>query len=294
VTPEADSTCHVDNVLPDPRPGREESDTDREARPDRLWASTFNLNVLRPLLLSRGLYPDDVPGLIRYAALGLTHLCWRNSVLEDWHAGDGPLSDVDMMTENARTSVIARRALVAGLDPEGDGWLLTAADDLTGMDDDPVVDLFHGALIDFLEVAFDPQRVLNCGRTLADVGGDDLDELIDHAQAHVMALIDEATAQGAGVVLAFLALKGLLACSEWFGSWRWPLKVEAFVSVLHDPDDPWWHSLPSRPYPAGELAVLDLARLRYRLVAGPEEWDSDLLGFCLRQGLGHLPVPAPV
>jgi hypothetical protein len=44
-------------------------------------------------------YPDDVPGLIRYVALELTNFCWRNSLLEDWHAGDGPLSDPDMMTE---------------------------------------------------------------------------------------------------------------------------------------------------------------------------------------------------
>lgn len=34
----------------------------------------------------------------------------------------------------------------------------------------------------------------------------------------------------------------------------------------------------------GEVAELDLDRLRSRLLAGPEEWDSDLLGFCLRQG----------
>lgn len=88
MTPKADSTSNVDDVPPDPRLGRgEESDADREARLDRLWDSTFNLNVLRPMLLSRGLYPDDLPGLIRYAALGLTHMCWRNSVLEDWHAG---------------------------------------------------------------------------------------------------------------------------------------------------------------------------------------------------------------
>lgn len=254
----------------------------------------FNLNVLRRMLLSQGLYPDDMPGLIRYAALGLTHLCWRNSVLEDWHAGDGPLSDVDMMMENARTSTMARRAMVVGLDPDGDGWLLTAADDLTVMDDEAVVALFRDALIDFLEVAFDPERLLNCGSTLADVGGHDLDELIDHAHAQVMALIDEATARGAGAVLAFLALKGVLACSEWFGSWRWPLKVEVFVSVLRAPDDPWWHRVPSCRFPADEAAELDLAWLRSRLLAGPEAWDSDLLGFCLRQGLGYLPVPAPV
>lgn len=166
----------------------------------------FDLNMLRPLLLSRGLYPDDVPGLIRYAALGLTNLCWRNSILEDWHAGDGPLSDADMMMENARTSIIARRALVQGLDP----------------DDEPIVDLLQDALDDFLEVPFDPCRPLNCGSTLVEVAGDDLDELTGHTETQVAALLDNARNQGTGVVLAFLALKGLLGCAEWFGSWRWP------------------------------------------------------------------------
>ena len=84
----------------------------------------FDLSVLRLLLRSRGLSPDDVPGLIRYVALGLTNLHWRNSILKDRPASDGPLRDADLM-ENARTNVNARRALSDGLDPDGDGWLLT-------------------------------------------------------------------------------------------------------------------------------------------------------------------------
>jgi hypothetical protein len=279
-------------VPPDRLLGEEPDAADGDVRLDALWDSMFDLNMLRPLLLSRGLYPDDVPGLIRYAALGLTNLCWRNSVLEDWHAGDGPLSDADMMMENARTSVIARRALVEGLDPGGDGWLQTAADYLAVMDDEPVVDLLQDALIDFLQVAFDPRRPLNCGMALAAVAGDDLGELTGQAEVQVGALLAKASEEGAGVVLAFLALKGLLCCSEWFGSWRWPLKVDAFVAVLQDPDDPWWHNIPSCQYPATEVAELDLDQVRLRLLAGPGEWDTGLLHFCLRQGIGYVPVPA--
>jgi hypothetical protein len=289
---ESPSTPGIDDVPPDAQLG-EESDADGDARLDAVWDSMFDLNVLRPLLLSRGLYPDDVPGLIRYAALGLTNLCWRNSVLEDWHAGDGPLSDPDMMMENARTSVIARRALVDGLDPDGDGWLLTAADHLAVMDDEPITDLLQDALDDFLQVAFDPLRPLNCGMTLAEVAGEDLEELTGHAEAQVGALLDKANDQGAGVVLAFLALKGLIGCAKWFGSWQWPLKVDAFVAVLQDPDDPWWHKIPSCQYPATEVAALDINEVRSRLLAGPQEWDTDLLRFCLRQGIGYLPIPAP-
>jgi hypothetical protein len=294
VTRDADSpsTSDSDEAPPDRLSG-EESDTDDDVRLDAIWDSMFDLNVLRPLLLSRGLYPDDVPSLVRYAALGLTNLCWRNSVLEDWHAGDGPLSDADMMMENARTSVIARRALVDGLDPDGDGWLLTDADHLAVMNDEPVVDLLENALIDFLQVAFDPLRPLNCGSSLAEVAGEDLEELTGHAEAQVGELLAKASEQGGGVVLAFLALKGMLGCADWFGSWRWPLKVDAFVAVLQDPDDPWWHNIPSRQYPATEMAELDIGQVRSRLLAGPQQWDTHLLRFCQRQGIGYLPIPAP-
>jgi hypothetical protein len=129
--------------------------------------------------------------------------------------------------------------------------------------------------------------------TLAEVAGQDLEELTGHAEAPVGALLDKASDQGAGVVLAFLALKGLLGCAEWFGSWQWPLKVDAFVAVLQDPDDPWWHKIPSCQYPATEVAALDINEVRSRLLAGPQEWDTDLLRFCLRQGIGYLPIPAP-
>jgi hypothetical protein len=198
-----------------------------------------------------------------------------------------------MMMENARTSVIARRALVDGLDSDGDGWLLTAADHLAVMDDEPVADLLQDALIDFLQVAFDPLRPLNCGMTLAEVAGEDLDELTGHAEAQVAALLDKASDHGTGVVLAFLALKGLLGCAEWFGSWRWPLRVDAFVAVLQDPHDPWWHKIPSCQNPTTEVAALDINEVRSRLLAGPEDWDTDLLRFCLRHGIGYLPIPAP-
>lgn len=141
--------------LADPPDG---TDASQRARMDSIWDSMFDLPMLRRLLSARGLYPDDVPGLIRYAALGLTSMCWRNTVLENWHAGAGPLSDADMMVENAKTSLMARHALVAGLDPKGEGWLLTSADTLTAM---------------------------------AQVAGDELDELIEHAHGQVGALIDK-------------------------------------------------------------------------------------------------------
>ena len=79
VTRDADSpsTPGIDDVAPDAETGEESDAADGDVRLDAIWDSMFDLNELRPLLLSRGLYPDDVPGLIRYAALGLTSLCWR-------------------------------------------------------------------------------------------------------------------------------------------------------------------------------------------------------------------------
>ena len=36
----------------------------------------------------------------------------------------------------------------------------------------------------------------------------------------------------------------------------------------------------------------DLNEVRSRPLAGPDEWDTDLLRFCLRHGFGYLPIPA--
>ena len=64
------------------------------------------------------------------------------------------------------------------------------------------------------------------------------------------------------------------------------------MSILQDPDDPWWYTNASCQYPVAEMAVRDVHQMRSRLLAGPEDWDTDLLRFCLRHGIGYVRVPA--
>ncbi|GAB3002926.1 hypothetical protein [Saccharothrix stipae] len=52
-----------------------------------------------------GIDPDHVGAVLDLAAVGLVNSAWRNSPVEDWHAGDGPLSDGDMLRINAHTTL---------------------------------------------------------------------------------------------------------------------------------------------------------------------------------------------
>lgn len=47
--------------------------------------------------------PDRLGPVLDVAAVGIVNSAWRNSVVENWHSGRGPLSDADMLVINSRT-----------------------------------------------------------------------------------------------------------------------------------------------------------------------------------------------
>lgn len=57
----------------------------------------------------------DRPGsggpVLDLAAVGIVNSGWRNSPVEDWHAGDGPLDDGDMLRINAHTTWRVRQII---------------------------------------------------------------------------------------------------------------------------------------------------------------------------------------
>lgn len=54
--------------------------------------------LLEAVLRNRvGIDPDRLGPVLDLAAVGIVNSGWRNSPVEDWHAGDGPLSDGDML-----------------------------------------------------------------------------------------------------------------------------------------------------------------------------------------------------
>src|SRR6266511_1540308 len=119
--------------------------------------------------------PSQVGPVLDLAAVGIVNSAWRNSPVEDWHAGDGPLTDGEMLRVNAHTTwrvrEVVRRwraemgltarspmAAVDGLDTDHVGWL--------------AVRIFRWLV--------NPGRRLPTGVTLADLAGADLGEFTEH------------------------------------------------------------------------------------------------------------------
>jgi hypothetical protein len=51
-----------------------------------------------------GVDPFRVGPVLDLAAVGIVNSAWRNSPVEDWHAGNGPLTDGAMLRVNAHTT----------------------------------------------------------------------------------------------------------------------------------------------------------------------------------------------
>jgi hypothetical protein len=140
-----------------------------DGRLQRMWDEAFDRRRLRDLLPRVGVHPDDVITMLRYAPLALTHLTWRNTVLEDWHA-QGRIQDPDMFRTNADTSLIFHRSLWSAFGEQiADGDLVSLDDAAVGAD---AVEVFQTALYDGYDEAFDAERTLPGGMTLARPGAE--------------------------------------------------------------------------------------------------------------------------
>jgi hypothetical protein len=263
----------------------EMTDANRDHDLSGHFAATFDPALLERLLIGAGIHPDDMVTLLRYAPLGLTHLCWRNSVLEDWHAGpDSRIGDADMMRANVETTRLFHQALWSAFGEQLANAELMCRTDLT---DDDIFTL-EDAFGDALEVAFTADRVLPHGATLGEIGGNKVAELYDHAEVQLGALLVQADQHGVAIVLMWLALRARLSCSGWWGSPRWPLIVDAFLARLDNPEDDWWvrYSRPELP-----PDVADTAQFRHRLLTAPDQLSTETLRFCIdRAGIGFVRV----
>jgi hypothetical protein len=137
-----------------------------------------------------GIDPDQARPVVDLAALGLVNGVWRNSPVEDWHAGDGPLSDADMMRINSHTTWRVRQRMRRWLAETG----LAAngpASDLDKLSNDDVLVLGRGLFHWFV----DPRRKLPTGLTLAQVA-DDLGEYEQHAEDQFVNFLLQAEDRG--------------------------------------------------------------------------------------------------
>jgi hypothetical protein len=245
--------------------------------------STISGTQLREALLERHMHPEDTALLLRYAPAALTHLCWRNSVIEDWHAGpQSRISDADMMRASVATTRIFHQALTDALSPTLAETGPYSADSFDPED-------LSQAFCDAFDIAFDPDRVLPHGVSLSALAGDELEELREHASHQLDTLLDVADEEGVHLVLMWLALRGKLAVPNWWGTPNWPFVVDEFFRALSDPSHKHWGDGGCPGEFPSEAGSPD--QLRHRLIVAPEEVASDILDFCIHKGqIGRIQV----
>jgi hypothetical protein len=200
-------------------------------------------------------------------AIGLANGTWRNTVVEDWHAGDGPLSDGDMLRINSYTTHGIQRRL--------DGWMREYTLDCGGrlaqldnLEPEDVEELI-GLLATWLTR---PERRLPTGLTLAQLA-DAADSSVEHYAEDATQALDGflAMADERGPSFAFLrtAAHGAAACEHWWNHPRWPSHVDAFLAELRIGTNAHLERVGPRPE-----TIADLASLQRLLLNRPWELDS--------------------
>ncbi len=241
--------------------------------------------IIRGILRDRGGIDPDVLGpVVDLAALGLVNSAWRNTCVEDWHAG-GHLGDGDMMRINShmtwRVRQILRRWMI--------GTGLVARGPASALDEVSVEDVEQLAIRVFRWLV-NPARKLVTGDRLIDVAGGDLSEYEDDADLRLGGFARQATDQGARSSFARAAAHGALSCTHWWGHPRWPDLVEKLMLVLDDPADAHWGQdgkfrmrLPPEP-----ATVADRKQLRRVLLVAPWNLSSESAAWLVDAGIGYL------
>lgn len=228
--------------------------------------------------------PVPVGPVLDLAALGIVNDAWRNTCVEDWHAG-GRLSDGDMLRVNSHTTWRTRQIVRRWRDEMG----LSAAAPLSDLDQvgEDHVYWLAGRVWRWL---VNPARVLPVGVTLASLAAGGLPQYEDDASRSLGVFAFQAEHRGARYGFARAAAHGALACNRWWGHPRWPGLVARFMTALADPEDAHWGTngefLPSLDPEPGEVA--DRRGLRRVLLSRPWELSSDTAQWLVSAGIGYM------
>jgi hypothetical protein len=196
--------------------------------------------------------------VLKLAAIGITNGTWRNSPLEGWHAV-GRIHDGGMLRTNVATTKLVRDVLTdqVGAIIGGDVPLI-ATEDLDDLEADFCDELF----MRLFERLSDATRVLPDGRSLRQLAGQDLDDLVDHMDRTLGGIAADADQHGLDFAMQRTAAHGGLACAHWWGTPWWPDIVTEFLARLKDPHHPHWGNdgdryarLPTQPDEGAEFCV---------------------------------------
>jgi len=138
-----------------------------------------------------GIDPGRLGPVIDLAALGLVNAAWRNTCVEDWHAG-GRMHDGDMMRVNSHMTWRARQILRRWAAENGlaAGGPLSVVDGMLAQDIEWLAVRVYRWLVN-------PHRKLVTGITLAELAGDDLPQYEDDAELRLGGFAKQAADRGA-------------------------------------------------------------------------------------------------
>ncbi|WP_063047584.1 hypothetical protein [Nocardia pseudovaccinii] len=185
---------------------------------------------------------------------------WRNTIVEDAHAGDGldRISDGEMFAANVATFRLIR------------DFLETAQCSYCGH-------IKWSLLRDRLIY---PNRIAAGSRTVSDLLGEHYERWTEEASG-AFAYYAELTESDDHDMEWFITAKGCFGSVQrnWFGLPDWPGVVDAFLAKEHGgvtskrPRDPF-------PIPAEDL--------RAGLLDGPDRMDPEVLNWCITDGIGYM------
>lgn len=240
-----------------------------------------------------GVDPHHLGTVVDLAAVGMVKHVWRNSPVEDWHAGESALHDGDMLRINAHTTWKVRQILRrwvgdAGLDSAG----LTDQLEMVGLE---LVEELFPRLFAWM---VNPVRRLPTGQTLADLAvanGGDLDEFEDHADRTMGAYCQVVEEDGAVMCFWRAAAAGGVGCRNWWGTPPWPRIVDRFLEVLDQPGHEHWgsHGELHARLPAEPPQVADRGDLAHILRERPWQLDTDAADWVISAGIGFFYEPVP-
>ncbi|MFI1801052.1 hypothetical protein ACH427_27365 [Streptomyces sp. NPDC020379] len=217
---------------------------------------------------------DDT--LLWLAATRITLAVWRNTPVENWHAGKSPLHDGTMMRINTATTRLVRSML----------------------------SFDHVDWIGLGLAIVNPSRVLPTGQSVLELGlachnpDDPAHEADPHEELAEMA--QDAIAWGRAYCLRekTFGLRTLIEffCASdngWFGTPSWGRIVDRFTTAVDDRENAHWHVHRNKPwfdewFTNRPVDIADTTELRRLLHAGPDLLSEEAAEWCVDGAIGYV------
>lgn len=221
-----------------------------------------------------GMLDDDA--LLWLAATTITLGLWRNTAIENWHAGRSPLHDGTMMRINSATTRLVRSMLSF----ERVDWVALGL------------------------AVVNPARVLPTGLTVLDTGlachnpadlahSDDPREDLASMAANVIQWGRTQRILEPEFGLRTLVRSRCAHDSGWFGTPSWPRRVERFCEAVDDQGHSQWNAFRGKSwfdewFTGRPASISDSAELWRLLLAGPDLLPEDAAEWCVAAGIGFV------